>query len=58
MTTKTGGIGINLTAADRVIMYDIDWNPQNDLQAIDRSYRIGQTKDVHVYKFVTEHTIE
>jgi len=41
-----------------VIIYDIDWNPQNDLQAMDRAYRIGQTKAVHVYKLVTEHSIE
>jgi SWI/SNF-related matrix-associated actin-dependent regulator of chromatin subfamily A member 5 len=45
-------------AADVVIIYDMDWNPQNDNQAMDRAYRIGQTKPVHVYKFICEHTVE
>ena len=58
LSTKAGGLGINLTGADRVIIYDIDWNPQNDIQAMDRAYRIGQTKAVHVYKLITEATIE
>ena len=53
LSTKAGGLGINLTGADRVIIYDIDWNPQNDIQAMDRAYRIGQTKAVHVYKMIT-----
>lgn len=51
-------MGLNLVAADRVIIYDIDWNPQNDLQATDRAYRIGQTKAVTVYRLITEHSIE
>ena len=58
LSTKAGGLGINLTGADRVVIYDIDWNPQNDVQAMDRAYRIGQTKPVQVYKLITEHTIE
>lgn len=58
VSTKAGGLGLNLVAADRVILYDIDWNPQNDLQAMDRAYRIGQTRPVTVYRLVTEKTIE
>ena len=58
LSTKAGGLGVNLIGADRVIIYDIDWNPQNDVQAMDRAYRIGQTKPVHVYKLIAEHTIE
>jgi SNF2 family DNA or RNA helicase len=58
LSTRAGGLGINLVAASVVIIYDIDWNPQNDAQAMDRAYRIGQTKPVNVYKLVTEHTIE
>lgn len=53
LSTKAGGLGINLVAASVVIIYDIDWNPQNDAQAMDRAYRIGQTKPVNVYKMVT-----
>lgn len=58
LTTRAGGLGINLTSADIVILYDSDWNPQADLQAMDRAHRIGQTKQVHVYRFVTEKAIE
>ena len=58
LSTRAGGLGINLVAANVVIIYDIDWNPQNDAQAMDRAYRIGQTKPVNVYKLITEHTIE
>ncbi|KAK6359092.1 hypothetical protein TWF696_000259 [Orbilia brochopaga] len=58
LTTRAGGLGINLTTADIVILYDSDWNPQADLQAMDRAHRIGQTKQVHVYRFVTEDAIE
>lgn len=58
ISTKAGGLGINLVAADVVIVYDMDWNPQNDNQAIDRAYRIGQTKPVQVFRFICEHSIE
>jgi SWI/SNF-related matrix-associated actin-dependent regulator of chromatin subfamily A member 5 len=58
LTTRAGGLGINLTSADIVVLFDSDWNPQADLQAMDRAHRIGQTKQVVVYRFVTEHAIE
>ena len=58
LTTRAGGLGINLTSADVVILYDSDWNPQADLQAMDRAHRIGQTKQVVVYRFVTDNAIE
>merc|ERR1712013_820077 len=58
LCTKAGGLGINLTAADTCIIYDSDWNPQNDLQAQDRCHRIGQTKPVMVYRLVTANTID
>ncbi|KAJ8101937.1 SNF2 family N-terminal domain-containing protein [Lipomyces tetrasporus] len=58
LTTRAGGLGINLTTADTVVLYDSDWNPQADLQAMDRAHRIGQTKQVVVFRFVTENAIE
>jgi SWI/SNF-related matrix-associated actin-dependent regulator of chromatin subfamily A member 5 len=74
LSSRAGGLGINLQTADIVVLYDSgnrvfpqssprrfffsDWNPQMDLQAQDRAHRIGQKKTVHVYRFVTEHTIE
>ncbi|KAL6073870.1 ISWI chromatin-remodeling complex ATPase CHR11 [Balamuthia mandrillaris] len=58
LSTRAGGLGINLATADTVILYDSDWNPQVDLQAQDRAHRIGQTKQVNVYRFVTEDAIE
>ena len=58
LTTRAGGLGINLASADVVIIYDSDWNPQADLQAMDRAHRIGQTKQVKVFRFVTENTVE
>jgi superfamily II DNA or RNA helicase len=58
LSTRAGGIGINLTSADTVIMYDPDWNPQNDIQAMARCHRIGQTKPVQVYKLCTKDTYE
>ncbi|KAI6189842.1 Transcription activator [Aphelenchoides bicaudatus] len=58
LTTRAGGLGINLTSADVVILYDSDWNPQMDLQAMDRAHRIGQKKQVRVFRFVTEKTVE
>ncbi|TBT98878.1 helicase [Hamiltosporidium magnivora] len=58
LSTRAGGLGINLTAADTVIFYDSDWNPTVDQQAMDRAHRLGQTKDVTVYRLITEGTIE
>ncbi|KAH7376214.1 SNF2 family domain-containing protein [Plectosphaerella cucumerina] len=58
LTTRAGGLGINLTTADIVVLFDSDWNPQADLQAMDRAHRIGQTKQVVVYRFVTDNAIE
>ncbi|KAE8744936.1 hypothetical protein FOCC_FOCC008436 [Frankliniella occidentalis] len=58
ISTRAGGLGINLVAADTVIIYDSDWNPQVDLQAQDRCHRIGQTKPVAVYRFVVKGTID
>jgi DNA excision repair protein ERCC-6 len=58
LTTKVGGIGINLTGADRVILYDPDWNPSTDLQALERAWRLGQKRDVTVYRLMTSGTIE
>ncbi|KAF9940295.1 hypothetical protein BGZ75_000577 [Mortierella antarctica] len=58
LTTRAGGLGINLVTADIVVLYDSDWNPQVDLQAQDRAHRIGQKKQVYVYRFVTENGIE
>jgi DNA excision repair protein ERCC-6 len=58
LTTRTGGLGINLTGADRVLLYDPDWNPATDSQAQERAYRIGQENDVTVYRLVTRGTIE
>ncbi len=50
LSTRSGGVGINLTGADTVIFYDSDWNPTMDAQAQDRCHRIGQTRDVHIYR--------
>lgn len=58
LSSRSGGLGINLTGADTVIFYDSDWNPSMDKQCQDRCHRIGQTRDVHVYRFVSEYTIE
>ncbi|MBI3832360.1 MAG: DEAD/DEAH box helicase [Planctomycetes bacterium] len=58
ISTRAGGSGLNLTGADTVIFYDHDWNPANDRQAQDRAYRIGQTRNVNVYKLVTSGTFE
>ena len=52
LSTRSGGVGINLTGADSVIFYDSDWNPTMDAQAQDRCHRIGQTRDVHIYRYV------
>lgn len=58
LTTSIGGLGLNLTGADTVIFVEHDWNPQKDLQAMDRAHRIGQTKVVNVYRLITKRTIE
>ncbi|KAG9413917.1 hypothetical protein AC1031_013122 [Aphanomyces cochlioides] len=58
LSTRAGGLGINLTGADTVILYDSDWNPHQDNQAQDRCHRIGQTKDVVVYRLITENSFE
>lgn len=58
LSTRAGGLGINLATADVVIIYDSDWNPQMDLQAMDRAHRIGQKKQVKVFRFITENTVE
>jgi superfamily II DNA/RNA helicase len=58
LSTRAGGLGINLATADVVIIYDSDWNPQADLQAMDRAHRIGQTKTVRVFRLLTENTVE
>jgi len=58
LSTRAGGLGINLATADTVIIFDSDWNPQNDLQAESRAHRIGQTKDVRVFRLLTKQTVE
>ena len=58
LSTRAGGVGINLTAADTVVIFDSDWNPQNDIQALARCHRIGQTKKVSVYRLLTRGTYE
>ncbi|OAD75637.1 Homeodomain-like DNA binding domain-containing transcription factor, partial [Phycomyces blakesleeanus NRRL 1555(-)] len=58
LSTRAGGMGINLCTADTVIIFDSDWNPQNDLQAMSRAHRIGQTRSVNVYRLVTKGTME
>uniref|UniRef100_A0A7S0M6D0 Uncharacterized protein n=1 Tax=Cryptomonas curvata TaxID=233186 RepID=A0A7S0M6D0_9CRYP len=58
LSTRAGGLGLNLQKANIVVLFDSDWNPQVDIQAMDRAHRIGQTKPVIVYRFVTENSIE
>jgi DNA excision repair protein ERCC-6 len=58
LTTKVGGLGVNLTGADRVIIYDPDWNPATDLQARERAWRLGQKREVVIYRLMTAGTIE
>jgi DNA excision repair protein ERCC-6 len=57
-TTRTGGVGLNLTGANRIIIYDPDWNPQTDAQARERAWRFGQEKEVTVYRLITAGTVE
>ena len=58
LSTRAGGLGVNLTGADTVIFYDNDWNPTMDAQATDRVHRIGQTKKVTIYRLITKNTVE
>ncbi|CAN0886023.1 Protein CHROMATIN REMODELING 8 [Linum grandiflorum] len=58
LTTRVGGLGTNLTGANRVIIFDPDWNPSNDMQARERAWRVGQKRDVTVYRLITRGTIE
>ncbi|KAJ8289884.1 hypothetical protein GJAV_G00006390 [Gymnothorax javanicus] len=58
LSTRAGGLGINLATADTVIIYDSDWNPHNDIQAFSRAHRIGQNRKVMIYRFVTKGTVE
>jgi SWI/SNF-related matrix-associated actin-dependent regulator of chromatin subfamily A member 5 len=58
LSTRAGGLGINLHTADTVIIYDSDFNPMVDNQAIDRAHRIGQKSEVVVYRLISEHTVE
>lgn len=58
LSTRAGGVGINLTAADTVIIFDSDWNPQNDIQAMARCHRIGQSKSVKIYRLITRRSFE
>lgn len=52
LSTRAGGLGINLATADTVIIFDSDWNPQNDLQAMSRAHRIGQNSTVNIYRCI------
>ncbi|XP_040285472.1 chromodomain-helicase-DNA-binding protein 5 isoform X4 [Bufo bufo] len=58
LSTRAGGLGINLATADTVIIYDSDWNPHNDIQAFSRAHRIGQNRKVMIYRFVTRASVE
>lgn len=58
LTTKVGGLGVNLTGANRVIIYDPDWNPSTDIQARERAWRLGQKREVMIYRLMTAGTIE
>ena len=58
LTTQVSGVGLNLVGADRAIILDPDWNPANDNQSVDRIYRIGQKRDVIVYRFISTASVE
>ena len=58
LSTRAGGLGINLASADTVFIYDSDWNPHNDIQAFSRAHRIGQVNKVMIYRFVTKGSVE
>ncbi|KAH8556185.1 SNF2 family N-terminal domain-containing protein [Umbelopsis sp. PMI_123] len=58
LSTRAGGLGLNLQSADTVVIFDSDWNPHQDLQAQDRAHRIGQTKEVRIFRLITENSVE
>lgn len=58
LTTRTGGVGISLTAANRIVLFDPDWNPMTDIQARERAWRLGQQREVVIYRLITKGTIE
>lgn len=58
LSTRAGGLGLNLQTADTVIIFDSDWNPHQDLQAQDRAHRIGQTKEVRIFRLISSNSIE
>ncbi|ORX61883.1 hypothetical protein DM01DRAFT_260889 [Hesseltinella vesiculosa] len=58
LSTRAGGLGLNLQTADTVVIFDSDWNPHQDLQAQDRAHRIGQTKEVRIFRLITENSVE
>lgn len=58
LSTRAGGLGLNLQTADTVIIFDSDWNPHQDLQAQDRAHRIGQTKEVRIFRLITNNSVE
>ncbi|NXA43970.1 CHD3 protein, partial [Nothocercus julius] len=58
LSTRAGGLGINLATADTVVIFDSDWNPHNDIQAFSRAHRIGQANKVMIYRFVTRASVE
>lgn len=58
LTTRTGGVGISLTAANRIVLFDPDWNPMTDIQARERAWRLGQLREVVIYRLITKGTIE
>jgi DNA excision repair protein ERCC-6 len=58
LTTRVGGLGVNLIGANRIIIYDPDWNPSTDAQARERAWRIGQKRQVTIYRLLTSGTIE
>jgi DNA repair and recombination protein RAD54B len=53
LSSKSGGVGLNLVGASRLVLFDVDWNPSNDLQSMARIHRDGQKKPVHIYRFLT-----
>ncbi len=58
ISTKAGGVGLNLTAANKVFIFDPNWNPAYDLQAQDRAFRIGQSRDVEVFRLLSSNSVE